>query len=670
MRFNLTQASHRVLERASQLRLQRGIAAISAAKLLWALFEEEECRAAHWLGEAGLSLQQFWTAFGAQILDSPISAPSFPVGNYGIAASQYTPTNPLPPDVESARTGNNSPPVGNPYPEPPPPNESEHDSTDEESKQPQDAWEPSEQPKYSLYSKQQQRRKALRQSQLQFYLDDQRINIELLTPELEDDLEMVAHRFLRQNHRQPISVSGGLKQIVLEMPAFTLLTEHIFLAAVLDKGDAGRWLRENGFDAAELYQRIDSMTALSKMLTESALTESSLTEPQSLDCEELHTQPKDCGESHAQSKDCGSVSELYRLLDAAANRGREAMRVLEDYVRFMRDDAGLTQRLKTFRHQFQSALQPFPIQSRLSARNTEYDVGTDISAEGEYLRPTVGDLLSANFSRLQESLRSLEEFSKMFDPMAARQFEQLRYQCYTLHKDVALTEPQSLDCEESQPQSKDCGSVNVSVNDVLSKAKLYALVDTRSDESAFEKFVTAIIEGGVDIIQLRDKRADDRTLLTRSRILKNCIAASDREVLFIMNDRPDLALLAGADGVHVGQEELPAALVRQIAGDLLIGVSTHSIEQARQAVLDGADYIGAGPVFESATKEFSHLAGLSYLQEVSAEVTIPAFAIGGITEDRLDVVLQAGVRRVAVGSALLDAENPQETAERWKERMR
>ena len=183
---------------------------------------------------------------------------------------------------------------------------------------------------------------------------------------------------------------------------------------------------------------------------------------------------------------------------------------------------------------------------------------------------------------------------------------------------------------------------------------MYALVDTHSDEEAFKQFITDIIAGGVDVIQLRDKRADDRLLLSRSRILKDCIAASGREVLFIMNDRPDLAVLAGADGVHVGQEELPVALVRQIVGELLIGVSTHSIEQARQAVLDGADYIGAGPVFESQTKEFTHFPGLDYLREVAAEIEIPVFAIGGITADNVEEVYQTGIHRVAISSALLE----------------
>ena len=203
----------------------------------------------------------------------------------------------------------------------------------------------------------------------------------------------------------------------------------------------------------------------------------------------------------------------------------------------------------------------------------------------------------------------------------------------------------------------------------LNAARLYALVDVRSDEVTFEQFITDIIAGGVDIIQLRDKSANDQMLIARSQILKNCIAASERNVLFIMNDRPDLAVFVGADGVHVGQDELPVSTVRQIVGTLLVGVSTHSIEQARQAVSDGANYIGAGPVFASETKTFSELAGLNYLRKIATEISIPAFAIGGITEECLDDVLQSGIQRIVVCSALLKGKNPKDTAKRLKEQV-
>src|SRR4029077_19302983 len=131
--------------------------------------------------------------------------------------------------------------------------------------------------------------------------------------------------------------------------------------------------------------------------------------------------------------------------------------------------------------------------------------------------------------------------------------------------------------------------------------------------------------------------------------------------LFIMNDRPDLAVLTNADGVHVGQEELSVREARRIVGpSRLVGVSTHTIEQARQAVLDGADYIGVGPVFSSTTKSFVQLAGLEYVSQVAAEITLPAYAIGGIGGENIDEVLAAGASRVAVSGAICGAEDPAE----------
>jgi thiamine-phosphate pyrophosphorylase len=125
-----------------------------------------------------------------------------------------------------------------------------------------------------------------------------------------------------------------------------------------------------------------------------------------------------------------------------------------------------------------------------------------------------------------------------------------------------------------------------------------------------------------------------------------------------MNDRPDLAKLSNADGVHVGQEELAVKECRAILGvGPLVGVSTHSIEQARQAVLDGANYIGVGPTFPSATKNFEQFAGLEFLRQVAGEIRLPTFAIGGITAENLHEVLSAGISRIAVSQALLNAPN-------------
>jgi thiamine-phosphate pyrophosphorylase len=192
---------------------------------------------------------------------------------------------------------------------------------------------------------------------------------------------------------------------------------------------------------------------------------------------------------------------------------------------------------------------------------------------------------------------------------------------------------------------------------------LYVLLDSRDSPEEFVRLAEQLVQARVHIIQLRAKNLNDRDLLARARQLRQLTRGTG--TLFIMNDRPDLAVLAKADGVHVGQEELSVSEARRIVGpEMLIGVSTHNIEQARQAVLEGADYIGLGPTFPSGTKTFSHFPGLDFLRQAAAEIRLPAFAIGGITRENLAQVMETGIRRVAVSSAVLNADDPTEAA-RW-----
>lgn len=158
------------------------------------------------------------------------------------------------------------------------------------------------------------------------------------------------------------------------------------------------------------------------------------------------------------------------------------------------------------------------------------------------------------------------------------------------------------------------------------------------------------------MVQLREKNVPDGQLIERARFLREW--TREAGALFIVNDRPDIAVLVDADGVHVGQEDLPCAEVRQIVGgDRLIGVSTHNVEQIRQAVLDGADYLGVGPVFVSSTKEFDSLAGLEFVRAAAAETSLPWFAIGGITAENLPDAIDAGARRIAVTGAICQADD-------------
>jgi thiamine-phosphate pyrophosphorylase len=159
------------------------------------------------------------------------------------------------------------------------------------------------------------------------------------------------------------------------------------------------------------------------------------------------------------------------------------------------------------------------------------------------------------------------------------------------------------------------------------------------------------------MIQLREKQLDDRELLSRARLTRELTRAGS--AIFIMNDRPDLAVLSGADGVHLGQDDVSVKDARRILGPGgLVGVSAHSLEQSRQAVVDGANYLGVGPTFPSGTKSFSEFTGTELLRTMSAEIRLPAFAIGGITAENLPQVLAAGLTRVAVQGAVASGSDP------------
>lgn len=334
--------------------------------------------------------------------------------------------------------------------------------------------------------------------------------------------------------------------------------------------------------------------------------------------------------------DAGQSRDRLRVLDANANRAAEGLRVVEEFARFVLDDAFLAERLKQLRHRLAAAVACLPPLERLAARDTPGDVGTRISTPAESQRPTLDAIVAANFERVEQALRCLEEYAKGFAPSLAVAAESLRYDTY------ALAEPLRR-CRDSRER--------------LRAARLYVLIDGADDTARMVERVRPLIEAGVDVIQLRDKRLPDRALLQRAQALR--LLTANTRTLLIVNDRPDIAALAAADGVHVGQDELPVKAVRRVlAPGQLVGVSTHDISQARAAVLDGADYLGCGPTFPSGTKSFEQFPGLAFLGEVAREIGLPAFAIGGIDSANVAQVLAAGVPRIAVSGAVWRAADP------------
>jgi thiamine-phosphate pyrophosphorylase len=333
--------------------------------------------------------------------------------------------------------------------------------------------------------------------------------------------------------------------------------------------------------------------------------------------------------------------QILRILDAAANRAAEGLRVVEDYCRFALDDAFLTRLVKELRHDLAEALTALPRSDRHAMRETQQDVGTSISTSAELQRTDGTAVCEANCERMKQSLRSLEEFSKTLAPEVSTRLEALRYRWYTVEKSLST-------------RLRLSGSA-------LKTAKLCVLVDG----SFAEEKVRVIVTAGVGMIQLRDKNFSDRELLQSAQSIRHCIhkPGQDGRAILIINDRPDIAAAVDADGVHLGQNDLTVKAAREILGPRkIIGVSTHSIEQARQAVLDGANYIGVGPTFPSTTKSFENFPGTALLKQVADEVSLPAFAIGGITLENLDEVLATGIKRVAVSGAIANAEEPEEVA--------
>ena len=338
---------------------------------------------------------------------------------------------------------------------------------------------------------------------------------------------------------------------------------------------------------------------------------------------------------------------LLRLLDANANRAREALRVLEDYARFVLNRDGLCGELKHVRHALADALRDV-LPEAILHRDTPGDVGTGIKTPAEGFRADIAEVVTAAGKRLGEALRAIEEYLKVVTPKRAGEVESLRYRVYDVEQRLALT---------LRP-----GALR------FADVRLYVLITESACQRHWLETAEQALLGGADCLQLREKHLEAGELHRRAAVLVQL--CHRRGALCIINDRPDIALLSRADGVHVGQGDLPPRQVRQLVGSrMIVGVSTHNIEQARQAVLDGADYIGVGPIFRSPTKPRDFTPGPAYARQVATEVSIPAVGIAGITTENVDEVLATGLRAVAVTAAVTQSPDPRAAAERLKAKL-
>jgi thiamine-phosphate pyrophosphorylase len=339
----------------------------------------------------------------------------------------------------------------------------------------------------------------------------------------------------------------------------------------------------------------------------------------------------------------------YRIVDANCNRAREAARVVEEYCRFALNSAALSERAKRLRHELCAAVGQLDAGQLFAGRDTTGDVGVGAKVPGQLERATLKDCLTAGMKRLTEALRVLAEVLQTENRPVAEAFERLRYEAYTLEKDIMLF---------SDPVEK------------FNRVRLYVIVTSNLPADALA-LASQCAAGGADCIQLRAKDVpDDRFFAMAVEFVEIC---REMGTLSIINDRADIASAAGADGVHLGQSDLPVEQVRRLQlTPMIIGKSTHSLKELEAACPSLPSYVSLGPAFATATKPDVPVAGLEYIRqgvERLAQTGISYVVIGGITADNIEQVIHAGAQRVAVCAAVARAADPADACRRLKEKI-
>ena len=334
---------------------------------------------------------------------------------------------------------------------------------------------------------------------------------------------------------------------------------------------------------------------------------------------------------------------IARILDANLNRLAEGVRVAEDMVRFGMNDAGLGTRLKCLRHECNALRRELP-HDVLLARDSVGDVGREQIPEPDR-RTDAREVLGAAFGRVQESLRAIEEMAKLIHPAAARRAKAMRYTAYQLERDaVPLFERMRL------------------------AGRLRGLYLILTDPVVgYEKLVEIAVAERVAAIQLRDKVLDSGPLLVLARRLRGITRGSS--TLFFVNDRAEIAALAEADGVHVGQHDLSVAEARAICGDgMLVGRSTHNRRELRAALAERPDYVGIGPVYGTTSKDRPDpTLGVARAGRLCAACGgLPAVAIGGVTAARVGELLHAGFAAYALIAEVNRSEQPRAAIRRLR----
>jgi thiamine-phosphate pyrophosphorylase len=319
-----------------------------------------------------------------------------------------------------------------------------------------------------------------------------------------------------------------------------------------------------------------------------------------------------------------------RIADVNLNRLSESLKFIEDHVRFSNDRQDLLARIRSIRELYQSIKKELPITVLAAYRDSERDAGRPTAFDRAGHR-TIQELLIANFSRVKESSRILEELLKLTSKRLSGAVKKLRFQVYDFEKEFFTSLYRPFD------------------------PRLHAILDEKHiafmNRSRVAQVVRILRDHGATMIQLRMEKATDAKFLSRAKFIRRLLYGSG--VAFIINNRVDITMAAGADGVHVGHSDLPVATVRAIAGSgFIVGASVRSVAEALRAERAGANYLGVGALFPTRTKDDALPCSIEMLKCICRSVTIPVIGIGGITNENYRAVLKAGAAGIAVASYL------------------
>ncbi len=327
---------------------------------------------------------------------------------------------------------------------------------------------------------------------------------------------------------------------------------------------------------------------------------------------------------------------IFQIIDANLDRAREGLRVIEDWARFGLGVNDPVKRIKNFRQ----ILGKNHLEVYKQSRNYIEDECKGLTHQEQSKRSAPDQIISSNAGRVQEALRVIEEFSRLHNYELSKIASEMRYEIYNLEIELLSL-------------SKFKNS-----KEILKENDLYVITDQK--ENLLE-IIEAILIAGVKIIQHRFKEGTDKDHLQEAIKIKNLCKRYNS--LFIINDRVDIALASNADGIHLGQDDLDLKTARKLLGhSKIIGVSANNEIDISNALKEDCDYIGIGPVFETATKKDKKPIGIERIKTLTKDLNIPWFAIGGIKTNNISYLKRNGLKKVALVSQLMNSEDPKEDA--------